>query len=183
MRRKDLEKIEGLTKEQIDEILGLHQTDEANWRTKMATKDKELDNLQNTVKDQNEKLDKYKDVDIEDLQKKNNDWQTKYDNDIAALKKTHAIEDVIASSKPKNKKALMALLDMDKVTLGDDGKLSGLDEQITAVKKENSYLFEDDKPAGPTNVKLGGNHSGGAKAGTPINLGEAITQHYNDEGE
>lgn len=182
MKRKDLEKIDGLTKEQIDEILGLHQVDDANWKARLSSKDKELENLQNTVKDQNKKLDKYKDVDIEELQKKNNDLQSKYDNDIAALKKTHAIEDVIASSKPKNKKALMALLDMDKVTLGDDGKLSGLDEQITAVKKENSFLFEDDKPAGPTNISLGGNHSGKTGTGTPVTLGDAVSQHYN-EGE
>lgn len=180
MRRKDLEKIEGLTKEQIDEILGLHQTDEASWRTKMAAKDKELETSQNTVKDLNGKLDKYKDVDVEELQEKNKNWQTKYDTDIAALKKQHAIEGAVSSSKPKNTKALMALLDLDKVTLGDDGKLSGLDEQITAVKKDNAFLFEDDKPAGPANVNLGGNHSGGAKASTPVNLGEAITQHYNE---
>lgn len=182
MKRKDLEKIDGLTKEQIDEILGLHQVDDANWKAKLSSKDKEIENLQDTVKDQNEKIDKYKDVDIEELQKNNNDWQSKYDNDIAALKKTHAIEDVITSSKPKNKKALMALLDMDKVTLGDDGKLSGLDEQIKAVKKENSFLFEDDKPTGPTNISLGGNHSGRAGIDTPVTLGDAVSQHYN-EGE
>ena len=36
MKRQDLEKIEGLTKEQIDSIMNLHQTDVTSWQTKIT---------------------------------------------------------------------------------------------------------------------------------------------------
>lgn len=180
MKREDLQKIEGLTKEQIDSIMGLHQKDVTDWKKDIDSKKLKIRESEDTIKDLNGKLDKYKDVDIEDLQKKNNDWQSKYDTDIAALKKQHAIEGVISSSKPKNTKALMALLDLDKVTLGDDGKLTGLDDQITSIKKDNSFLFEDDNPA-PKNVNLGGNHSS-QKPTASFNLEDAVNSHY-DKGE
>lgn len=34
MKREDLQKIEGLTKEQIDSIMNLHQTDVTTWQSK-----------------------------------------------------------------------------------------------------------------------------------------------------
>ena len=34
------------------------------------------------------------------------------------------------------------MLDMSKVKLGEDGKLSGFDEQIEALKKSDAYMFD-----------------------------------------
>ena len=41
-----------------------------------------------------------------------------------------------------------ALLDMDKLKLDDDGKLTGLDDQLTAIKKDNAYLFDEGTKTG-----------------------------------
>ncbi len=44
----------------------------------------------------------------------------------------------------KDEKSVIAHLDRDKVTLAD-GKLIGLDEQLTEIKKSNEYLFGEPK--------------------------------------
>ena len=53
------------------------------------------------------------------------------------------LDEAIASSGAKNKKAVKALLELDKITLGDEG-LKGLSEQITELKKSCGYLFESE---------------------------------------
>ena len=54
-----------------------------------------------------------------------------------------ALDQALAEARPKNLKAVMALLDMDKVSMVD-GKLTGLEEQLTALKKapDSHFLFE-----------------------------------------
>jgi hypothetical protein len=56
----------------------------------------------------------------------------------------------------KNTKALRALLDMEKIKYEND-TLSGLDEQIEAIKKDNDFLFETAQ-----------NKSGGMRQGSSI---------------
>lgn len=53
----------------------------------------------------------------------------------------YEVELKLLSEKPKNTKALKALLDFDKITYSD-GVLVGLDEQIEALKVSDGYLFD-----------------------------------------
>ena len=67
---------------------------------------------------------------------------------MAEREKENAISDTLDKANSKNKKALSALIDFDKVSF-EDGKLIGLLEQIEALKQECDYLFNDsetDKP-------------------------------------
>lgn len=67
---------------------------------------------------------------------------------MAEREKENAISDTLDKANSKNKKALSALIDFDKVSF-EDGKLIGLIEQIEALKQECDYLFNDsetDKP-------------------------------------
>lgn len=67
---------------------------------------------------------------------------------MAEKEKENAISDTLDKANSKNKKALSALIDFDKVSF-EEGKLVGLIEQIEALKKECDYLFveeETDKP-------------------------------------
>ena len=52
-------------------------------------------------------------------------------------------------AKAKNPKAVKALLDTSTVKIVD-GKLIGLDEQLTALKTSDDYLFTSDKLKGNT---------------------------------
>ena len=60
------------------------------------------------------------------------------------IKKTFAIELAVKEEKPKNAKALKALLDIDAITY-EDGVLGGFSEQMEAIRKENGFLFEEEK--------------------------------------
>lgn len=85
--------------------------------------------------------------DNKDLQKKYDELQEKYKTDTQNLQKQYqnsrknsAIDMEILKAKGKNTKAIKALLDMENITLKDDGTLDGLD--LDSLKKSDGYLFE-----------------------------------------
>ena len=84
-----------------------------------------------------------RDRDVEGLKTQLSTLQTKYDTDIAAVRKASAIDIALANSKAKNGKAARALLDLDAVKL-DGNKLLGFDDQLEALKKSDPWLFEAD---------------------------------------
>ena len=53
----------------------------------------------------------------------------------------YALEGALTNAKSKNNKALKALLDMNSIKY-QEGKLEGLQEQIEALQKDASYLFD-----------------------------------------
>lgn len=68
--------------------------------------------------------------------------------DVAALgnqtmQKEHAIDLELMKAKGRNLKAIKALIDMDNVTLTEDGALSGLD--LEGLQKESPYLFDTEQ--------------------------------------
>ena len=56
------------------------------------------------------------------------------------------IMDALRAAKVKNAKIIMPQINRDAIT-ETDGKLTGLDEQLAALKKSDPYLFEEAKPA------------------------------------
>ena len=76
---------------------------------------------------------------------------------VAQMKRDSAIDSALASAKARNSKAVRALLDEGKLVLNEDGTLSGLKEQIEAVKKENAFLFDS------SDDDNGGGGNGGGK--------------------
>lgn len=86
---------------------------------------------------------------ITDLQRVNADMQKAHNAEIAQLKLSNAVEAALLTAGAKNVKAVRSLLDDSKLKLGDDGKVSGLEEQINTIKTSDGYMFAD-KPAAPT---------------------------------
>lgn len=89
-----------------------------------------------------------------DLSQKYSDLQEKYKKDTESLNKTildnqknNAIEMAIMQAKGKNTKAIKALLDLDKISLKDDGTIEGLSEQMENLTKsdDSKFLFEEVK--------------------------------------
>ena len=69
---------------------------------------------------------------------------------VSELQKSHAIESGVRDAKAKNVKAVMALLDMDKISYAD-GVLTGLDDQLATLQKneDSGFLFGgSNAPAG-----------------------------------
>lgn len=177
MKREDLQKIEGITKEQIDSIMNLHQIDVTDWNKKIQDKDIEIKTKDTKITELSDTVKKFDGVDVAKLQQDVKDWEKKYQNDLTSAKKEAAIKLAIAEAKPKSEKALMAFLDTDIVKLNDDGTVTGLKEQLDNIKKDNGFLFEEDDPQ---NVNLGGNHNN--KPETKESTWEsALEDHYGKE--
>lgn len=146
----------------------------AKYDSDMQAKETRIQELTQSVKD-------FDGVDVKQLQKDVNDWKTKYDHDLEETKRDSAVRLAIAKSGTLSEKALMGLLDKDKIKLDKDGNLTGLDEQIEAIKKEDSFLFkaaEPEKPNKGVDVKLDGDHGGNPKPEEPTTLAAAISEHY-----
>jgi len=141
----------GLTEEQskrvIDEIVDgnyvpksrFNEVNEENKTLKqsVADRDKQLENLKKSSGD-NAALQQQ----ISDLQKQNAEREKAHSEELEQLRLDNAIEIALSGAKAKNGKAVKAMLDMSKVKMGEDGKLSGFDEQIEALKKSDTYMFD-----------------------------------------
>lgn len=177
MKREDLQKIEGITKEQIDSIMNLHQTDVTDWNKKIQDKDTEIKTKDTKITELSDTVKKFDGVDVVKLQQDVKDWEKKYHDDLTSAKKKAAIKLEIADAKPKSEKALMAFLDTDIIKLNEDGTVTGLKEQLENIRKDNGFLFEDDDPQ---NVNLGGDHEN--KPETKESTWEsALDDHYGKE--
>lgn len=103
--------------------------------------DEQLESLKKSSGD-NEALTKQ----ISDLQTANAEQQKAHEKELKQLRLDNAIEIELSSAKAKNTKAVRAMLDMTKVTIGDDGNLAGLKEQLDALQQSDAYMF-DAQPA------------------------------------
>lgn len=158
MKRKFLEDL-GLEKEDIDSIMAENGKDVEKAKADYEDVKAQLETANATITDL-----KKNNVDNEKLQNK----VTEYETEIAKLKDEAAkkdfnyrLEDALKGSKAKNLKALKALLDMEKVKLEGD-KFTGLEEQLTALKESDAYLFDAEEQQPP---QLGGfkpTNTGGA---------------------
>lgn len=133
--KKVMDSLDGnfVTKARFNEINEENKT----LKESVSDRDKQLEDLKKSSGD-NAALQQQ----ISDLQKQNADQQKAHDEELAKLKLDNAVEIALSGAKAKNGKAVKAMLDMSKVKLGEDGKLSGFDEQIEALKKSDSYMFD-----------------------------------------
>ena len=111
---------------------------------------------------------KGKDERIAALEKELRDTKEGYELEKTNAKRTSAIEAAIRD-KVVDAEVVMKLLDMDKVALDDKGQVTGLEEQLKALKTNKPYLW---KPAKPV-VKPGDNGKGKADKSFAQKLAES----------
>lgn len=161
MKRKFLEDL-GLEKEDIDSIMAENGKDVEKAKADYEDVKAQLETANATITDL-----KKNNVDNEKLQNKVTEYETeitKLKDEAAKKDFNYRLEDALKGSKAKNLKALKALLDMDKVKLEGD-KFTGLEEQLTALKESDAYLFDAEEQQPP---QLGGfkpTNTGGAPKG------------------
>lgn len=114
--------------------------DEKNkLKTDIADRDKQFETLKNSSGD----VEAMKEQ-IATLQAENKSKDEAHAAEIRQMKINSALESALIGSKAKNLTAVKALIkDLDKAELQDDGSIKGLEEQITALKKSDGYLFEE----------------------------------------
>lgn len=108
--------------------------------TDITERDTQLETLKKSAGD-NESLK----TQIETLQNENKTVKEKYESDMKDLKMSTAIK-LSLSGKAHDEELVAGLFDRTKLILGEDGKITGLDEQLNTLKSEKSFLFMDDKP-------------------------------------
>ena len=144
--------------------------------------DDDLKERDTKIADLSKKVQDFDGVDVKKLQDDVKEWETKYNSDIKAERRDSAIKLAVAKAGARSEKALMGMLDMDSIKLGDDGKITGLDEQIAQIKKDDAFLFKpnDDDPGSDTkkDVNLGGEHKGTQKQEITT-LADAVADFYN----
>ena len=131
--KASLEELKGyVEKSKHDEVVEENKT----LKTSVSDRDKQLETLKASAGD-NEELKKQ----IETMKQQNADQEKAHKAELAQLRLDHAMDAALTAAGAKNGKAVKALLDVSKVKLGEDGKLTGWDDQIKAIQKSDSYLF------------------------------------------
>lgn len=188
MKKEDLMKIEGMTddlatkiaEQSADELKGYipkTRFDEVNEAKKNAEalvkeRDKQLEDVKKSTGD-NEELKNQ----ITQLQAENKASKEKYEADIKKMQIDNAVASALKDAGAKNVTALTALLkDMDKAELDDNGSVKGLAEQIQALQKSDSYLFDIEskqKPKASGATPASGGSTPGAEGSWTTKLAEA----------
>lgn len=117
----------------------------------IAERDKQLTELKKSA-GANDELKKQ----IEALQKANKDQKAAFDEQTKTLRLDTAIKLAIADS-AQDTEIVSRLIDKSKLILGEDGKVTGLTEQVDALKKDKAFLFKASGPAPQYNPNGGGN--------------------------
>lgn len=133
-------------------------TTKAQLEKDIETRDKQLEELKK-ASGSSEELQKQ----ITDLQAENKAIKEKHEADMKELKLTTAIKLAIGDS-AHDVDLVSGLVDKSKLLLGDDGKVTGLEEQVKALKEGKAFLFKDSAP--------GASRKGSGKPGYKPKAGE-----------
>ena len=144
--------------------------------TQLSKKTTEFDNLKESTKDYGTLNETINQLKLEKSQLETDKAQLTVDlqTKVSEIRKAHAIENTVRDNKAKNVKAVMALLDMEKIKY-ENNELSGISEQLETLKggEDTSFLFGDGTP-----VISGANPANPANGGTgkpqPTSLAEAV---------
>lgn len=176
MNKEDLIAM-GLTEEQAKKVMDsldgnyvtktrFNEVNEENKTLKksVSDRDKQLEDLKKSSGD-NEELKKQ----IETLQQENANQKKAHDAEMTQLRLDNAIDAALTAAGAKNIKAVRALIDTSKVKVGEDDKLTGFDDLLSAVQKSDSYLFTEKQQK--QNFKgFQPGASGNVKPGTKVDM-------------
>ncbi|GAK01499.1 phage scaffolding protein [Geomicrobium sp. JCM 19055] len=177
----------GLEAETVDKIMAEHGKTVNDYKEdadKAKRLEKQIEDKDNEITKRDDQLEelKKKSTGDEELQKEINrleseneqsakDFQKKLDDQAFDF----AIEKALRDQKVHNPRAAKALLDTESIKL-DGQKLLGFEDQITALKESDAYLFEqeDTTPAG-----LKGRTPYGGGQQPPTDKNPFSKEHYN----
>ena len=164
-------------KSRFDEV----NEEKKNLQTAKKKAEDDLEALKKTAGD-NEALTKQ----ITDLQTAAKQKDTEYAEQIKAMKLANAIRLGITDAQDAD--LVAGLVDQTKLILGDDGKLTGLDEQLKALRESKPFLFKqkeqnnNGKGAGFNVGSVKGGNAGGGVGGDgdkQLSMKEAIAAKLN----
>jgi len=145
-----------LTEEQINAIIEDYgknyvskaQFNEKNDAYKQAKQ--EIENLTNDISTLSEanKANEALQSQIKELQDAATQREADYNESIKNMKIDTAITKALSKSGAMNETILTGLLDRTKIAIGEDNTITGIQEQIVALKESDPYLFKQDSIKG-----------------------------------
>lgn len=165
----------GLDKDVSDKVMaesGKTITELSQTQAKLSEAQASIESYKKTSEDQSKQLKDLKAAagDNDDLKAKVDDLttslkesETKRTQAVDAVRVDSAIDMALVKAGALNTKAARALLDDEKITVGKDGKVTGIDDQLTKVKEDNSFLFksEDDGQGDQSGIHATSGNIGG----------------------
>lgn len=152
MNRSFLKEL-GLDAETIDKIMDVNGQDINKAKANLEEVKQQLEDTKKIVNERDAQLEELKKVDVNGLQSKiaelqedNKNAQKQYDEQIAEMKLMSALKGSITDAQDFD--LVANLLDKSKLKIEDDGKVSGLDEQLKTLKENKSFLFKESQPSG-----------------------------------
>lgn len=100
--------------------------------------------------------------------------ETQFNADLASMQKTNAVKLALKDSGTVNSDLLFGQVNLDNVIIQDDGKISGLDDQVTTFKESMPYLFQEAETTAKPTIVAGGNPSGGEKLSHDQKVAQAL---------
>lgn len=142
----------------------------------------ERDKLKDENKSLKSEIEESKKVDIEAIKKEQFDLgKEEGTKEVETFKKSIALKEALKSTKAKDIDLLSKMIDSEKINYEEkDGKfeITGLDDQITEIKKSHDYLFEAEKVQEPTQrVNVGDGHTT-TPTNQPSTLAGALHDKY-----
>lgn len=150
MKRKFLEDM-GLTKEQIDSIMNENGNDIEAAKGDYSQLKQELDQAKEQISDRDSQLETLRSSvgdneslkqQIADLQAQNRQKEEEHQEEIKNIRLENAIQAAIGES-AQDKDLVAGLIDKEKLLLSDDGKVTGLEEQIKELRESKAFLFKE----------------------------------------
>ncbi|SCX29611.1 Phage minor structural protein GP20 [Ruminococcaceae bacterium P7] len=167
---------EPLTYEQLQEKLKEHpEIEVVNAAGGAYVPKSELDAVNTQLTEANTKAredaEKYKDFEAQ-LQAAKDEGA----NALNAYKRDVAISQAISAANSADEVSVKANLNLEAVTFGEDGKLIGLEEQLTDLKTAKPFLFKEPEKL----LDLGSSTSGVKGAGEVKGLEAAVADFYSE---
>lgn len=160
----------GIEDEVLDKIIIENGKDVQGLQAQIESLTADRDGLREQLAAANEQIEGFKELDVDGIKAKADEWKQKaeqaereLDERIAGIQFDHALEKQLAGAKARDAGIIMGLLDREGLKLTDDGKILGLEEQLSKIKEEKGFLFESEDEGMPQIVR-GGTGGGGGSA-------------------
>lgn len=148
MKKEDLVNL-GIEEDVAKQILIIHGKDIESLKQSVSESTSETAALKTQLQESLAKIESFGDVDAMKLEL--DKWKAeaekvKGDSERNKQEMTvdFALEKALLQSKAKNSKAVRALIEVDKISISEDGEITGLSEQLETIKSENDFLFESE---------------------------------------
>ncbi len=150
-----------IPKVKFDEI----NTDKNTYKKQAENLTKDLDKLKESLKDNKDATEI-----IEGLKEE----ISKKEKEMAEEKKLNAIKLEILKDNPHNVEDILRRINVDEITIKEDGEAIGLRDVLDKIKKDESYLYKDDDGTTGTGGSKGAGQKPPRKDNYETNLGTEL---------